>query len=137
MNLPGLADYDPGKPWVFKTRNDGDPAADFSLYVDDNWAVGNNRDEAKLARRRVASVCSYLGVQDASRKRRMASQTPGAWASTVISTDGDGVFVTVSQEKWDKSKTMIAATIAEANGDKGWLDHKLLEQQRGFLLYVT
>ena len=67
----------------------------------------------------------------------MASQTPGAWAGTVISTDGEGVFVTVSQEKWEKSQGMIADTIAEMIRDDSWLDHKALERRRGFLLYVT
>jgi hypothetical protein len=137
LNLPGSAGYDPAMPWVYKAREDGEPAADFSLYVDDNRSVGNSRLEAKLATRRVASIGSYLGVQDASRKRRMASQTPGAWAGTVISTDGIGVYVTVSQEKWDKSKGMIQAMIDEMKEREGWLDHKMLERRRGFLLYVT
>jgi hypothetical protein len=137
LNLPGSAAYDPAKPWVFKARKDGDPAADFSLYVDDNRSVGNSRLEAKLATRRVASIGSYLGVQDASQKRRMASQTPGAWAGTVMSADGEGVFVTVSQEKWDKAKGMIQAMIDEMEQQEGWLDHKVLERRRGFLLYVT
>jgi hypothetical protein len=137
MNLPGSLGYDPTKPWVFKSREDGDPAADFALYVDDNRSVGNTREEARLAARRVASVCSYLGIQDASRKRRSASKTPGAWAGTVILTDEDGVYVTVSQEKWEKSRAMVASTLEELEANDGWLDHKALERRRGFLLYVT
>jgi hypothetical protein len=137
LNLPGSAGYDPAKPWVFKEREDGDPAADFALYVDDNRAVGNSREEARQAGRRVASVCSYLGVQDAARKRRMASQTPGAWAGTVISTDGEGVYVTVSQEKWEKAQAQIKSTLEEMDAGEDWLDHKTLEKRRGFLLYVT
>ena len=119
MNLPGAADYDPAKPWVFKMRDDGDPAADFALYVDDNRAAGNSKAEAKLAGRRVASVCGYLGIQDALRKRRMASQTWGAWVGTVVSTDGEGVFLTVSQEKWDKLKEMIDGTLSEMENNEG------------------
>jgi hypothetical protein len=105
LNLPGSSGYDPSHPWVYKVRATGDPAAEFALYCDDNRAVGNDRKEAKQAVRRVASICNYLGVQDAARKRREASQTPGAWAGSVISTDGKGVYVTVSQEKWDKPKS--------------------------------
>ena len=82
-------------------------------------------------------MCSYLGIQDASRKCRMASQTPGAWAGAVISTDGEGVFVTVSQEKWDKAREMVRAILEEMQLNQGWLDHKPLERKRGFLLYVT
>jgi hypothetical protein len=85
----------------------------------------------------VASVCSYLGIQDASRKRRKASKTPGAWAGAVASTDNEGVYVNVSQEKWDKSKAVIKATKDEMEENDGWLLHKDLESRRGFLLYVT
>jgi hypothetical protein len=122
---------------VFKSRKDGNPAADFSIYVDDNRSVGNTREEARLAARRVASVCSFLGIQDASRKRRSASKTPGAWAGTVILTDDKGVYVTVSQEKWEKSRSMAVDTLQELKDNDGWLDHKTLERRRGFLLYVT
>jgi hypothetical protein len=77
MNLPGSEGYNPTKPWVFKQREDGDHVAEFSLYVDDNRSVGNTREEARQGGRRVASMCSFLGIQDASRKRREASQMPG------------------------------------------------------------
>jgi hypothetical protein len=83
MNLPGSTSYDPTKPWVYKERLGGDPVAEFTLYVDDNRAVGNTKKEARMAACRVASICQYLGIQNAPRKWREASQTPGAWAGTV------------------------------------------------------
>lgn len=49
-----------------------------------------------------------LVLQDAARKRRKASQHPGAWAGTVIHTDGEEVCVLVSQEKWDKTRRWIS-----------------------------
>jgi hypothetical protein len=137
MNLPGSDTYDPSKPWVYKVREDGTPAADFFFYIDDNRTTGNTEQEAWMGARRVASVCSFLGIQDAARKRRKASQTPGAWAGAVVSTDGDGVYVSVSQEKWDKAKEMVDATAGEAAEAEEWLDRKILERRRGFLLYVT
>jgi hypothetical protein len=137
LNLPGDENYDPGLPWVYKVKEDGTPAADFCFYVDDNRTAGNTQSEAWLAARRVASVCSHLGIQDASRKRRKASQSPGAWAGAMVSTDDAGVFVTVSQEKWEKAQSMIAATVAEVEEYDGWMDRKTLERHRGFLLYVT
>jgi hypothetical protein len=112
MNLPGSPDYNPSLPWVYKVRKDGTPAADFFFYVDDNRTTGNTEREAWMAARRVASVCSYLGIQDASRKRRKASQTPGAWAGAVVSTDKSGVYVSVSKEKWEKAKLLIWRTRA-------------------------
>jgi hypothetical protein len=84
-----------------------------------------------------ASVCSYLGIQDASRKRRQASKTPGAWAGTVILTDADSVYLTVSQEKWEKSRGMVADTLQELEASDGSLDQKTLERCWGFFLYVT
>jgi hypothetical protein len=137
LNLPGSETYDPTKPWAFKIRLDGTPAADFSIYVDDNRGTGNTKKEAREAARKVASTCNYLGIQDASRKRRAASQTPGAWAGSVIHTDGKSVYVLVSQEKWDKSKGMIRDTLREMEDNGNILDHKILERRRGFLLYVT
>jgi hypothetical protein len=86
------------------------------------------KKETRMAARRVASVCQYLGVQDALRKRREASQTPGAWAGTIISTDGEGVFVTVVQDKWDKAKRMLDACLAEMEENEGMMNHKNLKQ---------
>jgi hypothetical protein len=68
MNLPGDSKCDPSLPWVYKVKRDGTPAADSFFYVDDNRTTGNSEKEAWQAARKVASVCSYLGIQDASRK---------------------------------------------------------------------
>jgi hypothetical protein len=78
-----------------------------------------------------------LGIQDALRKRRKASRTPGAWAGALVSTNESGVYVTVSKEKWHKAKEMVAKTVDEVERNEGWLDRKDLERRRGFLLYVT
>jgi hypothetical protein len=138
MNLPGDPHYDPSLPLVFKVKKDGTPAADFFFHVDDNRTTGNSEQEAWQAARRVSSVCSYLGIQDASRKRRSkVSRMPGAWTGDMVSTDDTGVYVTVSQEKWVKAKDMVAKTVAEVNANDGWLVRKDLEHRRGFLLYVT
>ena len=79
--------------------------------------------------------CTRRGVQDASHKRTSPSQTPGPWASTVTHTDGGKVCGMVSQEKWDKSKRLIAEL-----GEMVALDclplTRLL-QIRGFLMYVV
>jgi hypothetical protein len=59
LNLPGSEEYDPTQPWVYKVKKDGTPAADFFFYVDNNRTTGNTEQEAWLAARRVASVCSH------------------------------------------------------------------------------
>jgi hypothetical protein len=46
------------------------------------------------------------------------------------------VFVTVSQEKWDKCKRYIGDIIEEMNCTHQ-LNHKELEKKRGFFIYVT
>jgi hypothetical protein len=104
----------------------------------------------------VAKVCCWLGLQDAARKRREPSQKPGVWAGLVVSTDGDNVYKEVTQECWDKAKKRInwfahyaglELELAEGLFDdeqvyeigkpkKGWMNYKLAEKYRGFLVYV-
>eukprot|EP00957_Ditylum_brightwellii_P146494 11153390-Ditylum_brightwellii.AAC.2 len=46
---------------------------------------------------------TYLGEQDAPRKRQHPLLCPGAWAGAIfVIVPGVGVFVSASQEKWDK-----------------------------------
>ena len=139
LNLPGSASYDPGLPWVSKVRlSDGKIAADLFVYVDDARITGASEEECIDATRRVASVLNSLGIQEAPRKRRWASQTPGAWAGSIVETNPSGVYVTVSQEKWDKSRRYIGEIIDELSSSKdSTLDRKALERKRGFLIYVT
>jgi hypothetical protein len=75
--------------------------------------VGNTGEETRLGARWVASVRSFLCIQDTSRKRQSASKTLGAWVGTVILTNTDGVYVTVSQVEWKKSWNMVADTLKE------------------------
>lgn len=107
LNLPGMTDFDPSEPWVSLRRQDGKLAANFHFYVDDNRTMANTEEETWLATRKVGSSCSYLGIQDAARKRRPPSQRPGAWAGSVIETTNMKVYVMVAQDKWDKCKLII------------------------------
>ena len=136
MNLPGSSDYDPSLPWVFKCRVDGEIACDLFVYVDDLRPTGPTEEDCWLATRRVGYVLNSRGIQDASRKRRPPSQTPGAWAGSVISTTTEQVRVEVSQDKWLKTKEYIAWIIAHLDSDKG-IPFKQLERIRGFLVYTT
>jgi hypothetical protein len=62
---------------------------------------------ALAASAQVASLSNFLGFQDAPRKRRFPDRIPGAWAGTVALTTEEGVFASVTQERWDKSKTIL------------------------------
>jgi hypothetical protein len=138
MNLPGQIDYDPTMPWVSKIRfGDNCIACDVVIFVDDLRVSGPTKDEAWGASQRAAAVLNHLGIQDAPRKRRDGSQAPGAWSGCVLRTDLDGVFVYVTQEKWDKTKRLLVEVLSFITTDPTRIPRKRLEQIRGFLQYVT
>ena len=138
LNLPGSKGYNPGLPWVSKVRlDDGRIAADKVIYVDDARPTGSSKEECWKAARRVASMLNYLGIQDAPRKRRDASQTPGAWAGSVVQTGNQGVFVMVSQEKWDKAKRYVAEVRELIAADPNSLPRRRLEVIRGYLNHIV
>jgi hypothetical protein len=82
-------------------------------------------------------LMTHLGLQDAPRKRRDGSQAPGAWSGCVLCTDQPGVFIYVSQEKWDKTKRLLIEVMDLIDDDFTKIPRKRLEQIRGFLQYVT
>jgi hypothetical protein len=90
-----------------------------------------------LVVQRAASTLSYLGIQDAPRKRRDSSQSPGAWADSVIKTGPGDTFVLISQEKWDKARTLVKEMEAMLDKDSASMNRKRIEQIQGFLKYVT
>jgi hypothetical protein len=149
INAPGCYEYNPTLPWIYKLRQeDGLIAADLHTYIDDNRATANSDDEAWMASSRIAKTCSWLGMQDAARKRRAPSMTPGAWAGTVIHTDGKKVEKMVSEERWEKTRSRIRWIDRQLTNDPGdddvdhncpvgHLPHKRLESIRGFLVYVS
>ena len=104
LNLPGMSSYIPRKQWVYRVRRDNVLAADLIIYIDDLRPTGPSKRECWAAAHQVGSRLTWFGLQDAARKQRKASQQPGAWAGTVIHTDGiiytDGeeVCVLVSQK---------------------------------------
>ena len=139
MNLPGSKDYDPSLPWVYKYNSlTGTLAGYFGTYVDDIRPVGGTEKECRRIARRVASVANYLGQQDAPRKRRRVSQTPGAWAGAIVLSKEGNLYVTTSQERWDKCKAFLTRWKSEAASTctSVGLDHKDLQRGRGHLVYL-
>jgi hypothetical protein len=98
LNLPGMVEYDPSKAWVVKVREDGRVAADL---LDDFRPTGPDAEECCRASWRASSVCNHLGIQDAPRKRRGVSRSPGPWAGSMVYTyySEAGVRVLVSRKK--------------------------------------
>ena len=137
LNLPGSPSYQPGIPWIGKRRrSDGLIACDFLIYVDDIRSGGNGRSEARRVSRVIAMKLNYLGLQDAARKRRDPSQQPGPWAGSVVGIEDGMVYVTVTQERWDKAKMMVKWICKAVEGSEE-VDYKTLESYRGFLIYFS
>jgi hypothetical protein len=138
LNLPGKEGYDPSVPWVSKVRdNDGRIAAAYFTFVDNLQPTGSSKEHGWQAGCWAASVLGYLGIHDASRKRRDSSHTPGAWAGTVVRTRAEGVYVLASEEKWLKAKVLLKEVLDLLETDALRLPRKRLEQIWFFLMYVT
>jgi hypothetical protein len=137
MNLPASEVYRPNLPWVSKVRDsDGRVTVDVFSFVDDLRPTGASKREAWLATRKAGITLSYLGLQDASRKGRDSSMTPGAWAGSLLRSDDGQVRILLAQEKWDKAKRLIMETQDLLLADADRIPRKRLEQIRGFLNYV-
>ena len=137
LNLPGDETYVPHLPWVSKVRKrDQKISCDLFTFVDDVRVTGASISECWLAGRCAASRLNFLGIQDASRKRRACSRTPGAWAGGIIRTDNQDVRVLISQEKWEKAKSLLDEMENMIMGHPLNLERKRLEQIRGFQNYV-
>ena len=157
-NLPGTPSYDGRFPWIYKVRKDGRLAGDTRRFMDDLRNSAPTRRLAWEASTRIGKVTSWLGQQDAPRKRRPPSQTPGAWAATVVSTINNEVMKFVTQEAWNKAKQRVL-WLAYYTGcqvdrkevdtkleqelklqpkeEKGFLIHKIAEKYRGYLVHIS
>ena len=141
LNMPGTEDYDPRLPWVFRYDSvRGQVAAFFCTYVDDIRSGDCSELECVATTHAIASRVNYLGQQDAPRKRRKISQQPGAWAGAMVAvSEAKGLYVTCSQQKWDKTKGIIHRILDSCpEGGVSWkLDRKTLEKDRGFLIHIS
>ena len=135
LNLPGMESYDSSKPWVSKRRKDGCLAADCLSFVDDYRECGPSEREVWKAGQQIACTMASHGAQDASRKRGFPSHSPGPWAGIVVITKGDGVFISVSTKKWEKTKSYLEEIRSYLSSGK--IPYKLLEKRCGYLVYVA
>jgi hypothetical protein len=105
---PGTNDYDPRFSWIVIKRKDGQIACALFTFVDDERVVGPTEELTWQASHVLASKQGYLGTQDAARKARPCSQTPGAWAGIVVHVvDQLGVCALTSKEKWAKMRGIL------------------------------
>ena len=141
INLPGMADYDPQLPWVTKMVGEVE-ASDVKTYVDDVRPFGSSESRCRVAGKKISKITQYLGEQDAPRKFRPPSQRPGPWCGSFVAVENKCVFAYVSQKKWDKAKAYISGwrnimVESRKNSTLAEYDHKLMEQGRGFLVYLS
>jgi hypothetical protein len=107
-NLSGLPNYDLSLPWFSVLNSIGILAALLATYVDDERINSSSEDGAWAAAHQVATRECYLGIQDAARKRRPPlKRNAGAWAGSIVKTSTKEVGITVSQERWDRTKSII------------------------------
>jgi hypothetical protein len=90
-----------------------------------------------LGAQKIASTLSFLGIQDAPRKRRDSLQTPGAWIGSVLWTDEGQVQLLISQDKWEKTKGLLAEVQEMLVLNPLALPRKRLEQIWGYLVHIA
>ena len=96
-------------------------AAFFGTYIDDIRTGDDSEKGCRATTWRVASRTNYLGQQDAPRKRRPPSKILGDWAGAMCKLVSDiGLFVTCSQEKWNKAKELYRVGI----GRWWWMERR-------------
>ena len=82
-----------------------------------------------------------FGLQDATRKHRPNSQQPGEWTGSIsVALPDTGLFVTVSQKKWeDRARQIISELLSvysDCEEDVPDFNLKKLEQKVGFLVHL-
>ena len=142
FNLPGMDGYDTLKPKILKWNSKLQMnAGDVITYVDDVRIVGSSKEHCRAVHRQFMSRCQYLGIQDAPRKYRPPSQDQaGAWTGTIFRINRNVITKSVSLEKWNKGKDIIASLsnlIKDHPFERPVLNRKELERHTGFLNHLT
>ena len=107
-NLPFVENYNVSVAHLRKVQTDGHLASEVLQYVDNLRIISFFFMEmAWRSSSQMAKGLCWYGLQDAARKRMRASQQLGAWAGSVVITDGDVVTKSIMKERWEKTKDKI------------------------------
>ena len=136
LNLPGMDNYDPGRPRVMKQLDSGDLAADVIVYFDDGRVFGSTEALTQKAMRQITANLQHLGNQDAARKRREISQRTGAWAGGIAHTDQAVARTFISQEKWDRAIAFME-WVADHIRRKVGMNRKKYRSGKSFLVHLS
>jgi hypothetical protein len=97
-------------------------AADLFIYIDDFRPTAPIEQECWQAARKAGSTLHFLGLQEAPRKYRPGSMTPGPWVRSMAYTNDGEVLVLISKKKWDKGKGITRDLMLQTKQAR-WLDH--------------
>lgn len=136
FNLPGSKNYDPSMPRVYRIRVEGTMAGDLFIYIDDLRVTAPSHSDCWTGAHQVCCRLTWLGLQDAPRKRSEVSKTPRAWAGSIVHSDNNTVSVLIAEKKWAKAKKWLD-WMHGCLESSSLLNHKELERCRGFLIYVS
>ena len=141
LNCPGSRDYSPSMPRLYKWSDVWVAiAGDAKTFVDDLRSIGCSEEHCQLITHQVETRMGYLGLQDATRKRRPVSPSPGEWTGSIIrAVKGTGLFVTVSVKKWEKIKAILQEVRDSFTSGvhRPKFELKELERKVGFLVHVA
>ena len=109
--------------------------------MDDLRVVAHSVEECRRVIRRAMSIFQALGIQDAARKRRQVNQGGSPWAGSIAISTEHELFVTVSEEKWQRGRDIILNLLEKYSnvieGVKTEFDFKSLENDRGFRVHLS
>ena len=141
LNLPGDDNYNPTMHRVYKWNELSQTlACECKFFCDDFRIIGPTEKATRAATHQLETTMAYLGVQDATRKRRKITQTPGEWTgSIVLAVEENGVFVTVSKKKWKRAQDIVSRWSDHfiTSSELPWLNYKALESDIGFLIHLS
>ena len=121
---------------VYKKRVEWLISVYLFIYVDYGQPIGTTETLCWEASRKWVSTCSWLVIQNASRKVQHMSQAPRPWAGTINNTQ-EGLHGLVSQYRWDKTWILMAELVGmEQEGSEG-IHQASMKYNRGFLVYVS
>ena len=112
-SCPGMGTYNQAIPRLYKWNPVVNAiACDYKTFMDNLRLMDTTRKIVHSATHREETMMTYLGLQDAVWKWRAISQQPDEWTGSItISLEVIGLFVTVSQSKWDRTRRILQSLL--------------------------
>ena len=131
QNYPFSKTYDPSLPRVMKIRDDGNLASEAPTFIDDGRSTGSTKETAEAAAHALSCGTNKLGEQDAARKRRPVSLTPGAWTGKLLHCNKPHPRKAVLHEKWTQFREELMNLVEVAQGTSCEIDAEAFRSMTG------